>query len=263
MKKRVLIPVLILLLLAVGAALFFLHPRQPEPVVDPEDAVREQFQSVSTPPSPTAAPTGAPDAPEEPAAYVSPVDFESLWEKNPEIVAWLDIPGTVISYPILFHEQDNSYYLNHNTSNDMSAAGALFIEDYNSPDFSDPVTLIYGHQMRGGTAFFGTLQPTYEVRERFDAHRTVMLYLPDRQVEFRVFAAAPYNNNHILYNYDFTSSLAHYTFFDRFYAVRSLSANFDEEEYPDFGEQIIILSTCLRGEDDQRYLVCAKEVTAP
>ena len=34
-----------------------------------------------------------------------PVDFDSLHEVNPEIYAWIYIPGTDISYPVLQHRQ--------------------------------------------------------------------------------------------------------------------------------------------------------------
>lgn len=30
-----------------------------------------------------------------------PINFQKLWEINPEIYAWIEIPGTKISYPIV------------------------------------------------------------------------------------------------------------------------------------------------------------------
>ena len=42
---------------------------------------------------------------------VVPVDFEELKKINPDIYAWLTIPGTAIDMPILQKEGDVSYYL--------------------------------------------------------------------------------------------------------------------------------------------------------
>ena len=41
------------------------------------------------------------------------VDWEGLWEVNPDVYAWITIPGTNIDYPVLQHATDNSYYLNY------------------------------------------------------------------------------------------------------------------------------------------------------
>lgn len=46
-------------------------------------------------------------------SYDCPIDFETLWETNPDVYAWITIPETVIDYPILQHATDDSYYLNY------------------------------------------------------------------------------------------------------------------------------------------------------
>lgn len=241
-----------LLLLAACVGLFFWLIREPEPEPQPEEIVRAKLVTRET------KPTGP--IQQEEAPYVSPVDFEALWEQNTEIIAWLDIPDTVISYPILRSEKDNSFYLDHNAKKQGDGSGALFVEDYNCRELTDPMTIIYGHRMPNGT-FFGTLQKTYENAEGFEAHRTIHLYMPEREETYRVIAAVPYSRNHILYNYDFTQAWEHYSFFDRVYMVRSLSTQLDLEEYPEFGEKCLILSTCLAGNRQNRFLVIGKEIS--
>ena len=59
-----------------------------------------------------------PEPAEEPAAEepetVIPIDFEALWEMNPDVYAWIEIPGTQVDYPILQSPTDDGYYLDHN-----------------------------------------------------------------------------------------------------------------------------------------------------
>lgn len=189
-----------------------------------------------------------------------PADFEQMRQSNPDVYAWITVPGTVIDYPVVQSQTDDSFYLNHNSSKRRSQAGALFTEHaYNSRDFSDPVTIIYGHRLKSG-ALFGELQAFYSSRERFDRYRTVHVRLPEQELTYEIFAALPYDSRHILYNYDFSNYRIYQAFFREILTTRAMSANVDTE--CDLSEQprILILSTCLRGDRSQRYLVMARQV---
>ena len=50
------------------------------------------------------------DPEEEKEPLDIPVDFEALQAENPDIYAWITIPGTNVDYPILQREGDNGYY---------------------------------------------------------------------------------------------------------------------------------------------------------
>lgn len=191
--------------------------------------------------------------------YVSPVDFELLHEQNPDICAWLEIEGTDISYPVLKSEEaGDSMYLDHDSQKNYSVSGSLFIDEYNSADFDDPVSVIYGHHMKSGE-YFGNLQSYYQDAEGFEKYSEMTLYLPEEKRVYQVFAAVPYSKIHILYNYDFASEMDFYVFFDRVFDVRALTANTDRDNYPEFGQKVLILSTCLEGDNTQRYLVMGRE----
>ena len=68
---------------------------------------------------------------------------------NPDIYAWMDIPGTGISFPILQSAEDEYYYLSHNESKEADDAGCIYTEYFNRKDFSDPNTVIYGRNVDG------------------------------------------------------------------------------------------------------------------
>jgi len=198
--------------------------------------------------------------------YVSPVDFDDLREMNPDIYAWLYIPDTEVNYPILQREGNDAFYLRHNSNGKYSKAGAIFTEEtYTKKDFSDPVTVIYGHYMRSGT-LFGSLQTTYSTLEGMEAHRDVIVYLPDQELRYEVFAAVPHDMLHILYYNDFTDPEVFQAFLEQVLSVRSINACIDRSVEVTVEDQLLILSTCLRGDSHQRYLVLAKraaESTAP
>lgn len=190
--------------------------------------------------------------------YVSPVDFEALYAMNPDIYAWLYIPDTEINYPILQRAGDDGYYLKHGSDGASSKAGAVFTESaYNAKDFSDPVTVAYGHHMRSG-AIFGNLQALYSASGGLEEHREILVYLPEKELSFRVFAAVPFNMRHILYYNDFTDPDIFQAFLDQVLSVRSINASFDETVEVTAEDRLLILSTCLQGDSKQRYLVLAK-----
>lgn len=177
--------------------------------------------------------------------------------ENKDVCAWLEIPGTQISYPVLQHPQDDAFYLTHNELGQEDANGALYTEaKYNAADFSDPLTVIYGHRMNSG-AMFGTLQKEYSGPASFEAHRRVLLHLPDETLEYTVFAAVPYNRVHILHYYDFSWYRVFRLFFDDVFATRSLIAITDAQARPEFGQRVLVLSTCVPGDKSQRFLVMA------
>ena len=221
------------------------------------------FRTVTPEAPPAAEPAAADNTPDGTAdgtaepAYTSPIDFAALQERCGDIYAWLDIPDTDISYPVV-QNADDTYYLTRDIDGNYDAAGSLFTESaYNGTAMDDPVTVIYGHRMNSNV-MFSTLQKTYSDPDGFDAHREVVLYLPEQEIHAQVFAAVPYDNRHILYNYNFESARMTRLFLNSVREVRAIGANLETEDFPEEGDRMLILSTCLQGNRQMRYLVLAK-----
>ncbi|MBQ8868792.1 MAG: class B sortase [Oscillospiraceae bacterium] len=195
----------------------------------------------------------------EDAPYVSPVDFEGLLEKSEDVHAWLTIPGTDISYPVAQSQTNDAFYLKRALDGSYSINGTLFTEHlYNSTDFNDPVTAIYGHDMKSG-AMFGLLQEQYSDKDTFEKHREIIVYCPDKELHYEVFAAVPYSKRHILHYYDsFEEKETVDEFLEEIYNVRAFGANFASDIEVTSDDRILILSTCLKGDISRRYLVVAR-----
>ena len=77
----------------------------------------------------------------------NPIDFAGLKAVNEDIIAWLKVGAIDISYPVT-QGKDNDYYLHNTFENQPNIAGCIFMDHGCKKDFSDPNTIIYGHNMR-------------------------------------------------------------------------------------------------------------------
>ena len=180
--------------------------------------------------------------------YKSPVDFDYYQKKNPDIYAWIEIPGTDIDHPVLQNPDDDEYYTKYSWENKKSSKGSIFTQaTYNTKDFSDPVTLIYGHRTNDGS-MFGQLQKTYSDEEGFKEAEEIIIYLPDKELHYKVFASLPYGNEHILHYYNFTRLRMRETFFNNVFSASGVGVNINEDNHSADKDGIVILSTCLRGQ---------------
>ncbi|SFO16885.1 sortase B [Pseudobutyrivibrio sp. JW11] len=114
------------------------------------------------------------------------VDFESLQQINPDVVAWIYVEGTDISYPILYSGDDETY-LRTTMEGESAKAGSIFLEGYNYPDFTDSHSIIYGHNMRN-LSMFGTLKYYKSEEGYLDEHRYFQIITPDSKMRYEIFS---------------------------------------------------------------------------
>lgn len=182
------------------------------------------------------------------------VDFADLQKNtNADIYAWIYIPDSKIDYPIVQHPTDNYYYLNYNLDGTKGYPGCIYTEDYNTKDFTDPNTVIYGHNMKNGTMFAGL--HNYEDIQYFDENPYVYIYTPDELLVYEIFAAYEYDDRHILYNFDFSNETIYQNYLDEISNIRTMNCNIREGVEVTTDDKIITLSTCIATKPDNRYLV--------
>lgn len=184
----------------------------------------------------------------------NPIDFTSLTAKYPDVYAWITIPGTKIDYPIVQHATDNGYYLDHTVDGRKRVEGSIFTEAYNEKDFSDPNTLIYGHNMKNGSMFKGLHQ--YKDKKFMEEHDEILIYQEGKVLKYKVFAAYVYDSRHILMSFDFDDENIYQYYLNSVLTKRDISSNIDTTVNVTTDDRIITLSTC-NNNDSQRYLVQA------
>lgn len=111
------------------------------------------------------------------------IDWNYLKSINEDIIAWLEIEGTSINYPIL-KDNNNLYYLKYNYLKKYNSNGSIFTLD-NKP-LNDNETLIYGHNMRNGTMF--SLLENYLNKDFLFSHQKIKIYTPDSNYEGLIFS---------------------------------------------------------------------------
>ena len=185
---------------------------------------------------------------------VIPVDFDELHEINPEIYAWISIPGTEISYPIVQSAEDNNFYVRRSEAGDYYSGGCIYTENYNSKSFNDRLTVIYGHNLRSGRMFAEV--NNFSDPQFFKEHRNIYIFLPDKALVYEIFASCPYMSRHLLANDDINNREVYDSFFKDILGSLDTRANFLDGVNPDFdSDKVIVLSTCLQGNNRQRCLV--------
>lgn len=194
------------------------------------------------------------------ASTASPIDFASLAQLCPDAYAWIRIPNTTIDYPIVqYGGDDQNYYLTHSAENQSNRAGAIFTQSYNAKDFSDPVTVVYGHNWAGTSVMFTPLHQ-YEDRSYFDQHRDLYIYTPSGTLTYRVFAAYKTDDSHILLTHDFSDSAVFQAYLQQVESMRSMSTNVADDVTLDGTSRILVLSTC--NDDHQgRFVIHAVRVS--
>ena len=184
-----------------------------------------------------------------------PIDFEELWETNPDVYAWIVIPGTDINYPILQHPTDDSYYLNHNLDGSTGRPACIYTESLNSKDFTDNNTVIYGHNMRNGTMFAQLHK--FEDKDFFDEHREIIICLPDKVLHYKIFAVHNYDDRHLLYSFDFSDKAVYKDYLESIFSIDDMNANIDTEMTVTENDKIITLATCVYKKPSLRFHVQA------
>lgn len=250
--KKIVIAAVAALIIVLGAAagvIFFFQQEASEAVVqeqveeaDPVEA-EEEYQTLQG-----EAVTQAEDS------VQNQVDFEALQEINPDVYAWIQIPGTNVNYPILQSVTEaDDYYLNTTIDGKAGYPGSIYTEKYNSTSFTDPVTVVYGHNMKEGTMFADLHK--YTDRTFFDSNPYIYIYLPDKTLKYQIFAAVAFDDRYILGNYNFQDKDDFQKYLDELRSSIDGNVNLDVPVSQE--SKILTLSTCIGEYPDQRWLVNA------
>lgn len=181
------------------------------------------------------------------------IDFEALQEEvNPDIYSWILIPDTPINYPIVQHPDDNTYYMDYNLDGSKGYPGCIFTENYNSKNWEDVNTILYGHNMRNGSMF--SKLNSFADEDFFEEHPYIYIYSPDAVRVYQVFAAYEFSDLHLMTACDWNDPEIVARFFS---VVSGYPGIFDKTVDLHDDDRYLTLSTCRNFRQDKRFLVHA------
>lgn len=190
------------------------------------------------------------------------VDWATLKAMNPDIVAWLQIPGTIVNYPVLIGP-DNDYYLEHAPDGSDSIGGSVFLDfECQAPGLVDQQTIVYGHHMRNGSQFkpiadmdsqelFNGVGRVWYVTEQgtYDLAPLFLFYTTPEDTDVREFAFANDDDFH--------------AYLGRYFA-QAVTKRPDAEQILASAHHVLTLSTCNYYDDQGRtLLVCVPRYEIP
>ena len=179
-------------------------------------------------------------------AVVCSPDWETLARLNPDICGWIYGPGTSIDYPVV-QGADNDFYLSRTVDRKPSIVGAIFLESRNSRDFTDDVSVLYGHHIRGGRLFSSL--SGYKDQSYYRKHPTLYLYLPGETFQIRLFAGKVMSGDRDHFPLSFKDHEERETWLDGLIA----SSTFQSGLRPSEEDRILVLCTCSYEYHNARY----------
>lgn len=186
--------ILIVILAAVFAVSLGIAVRQQLQYGKNDRAIDDARQLAGVPTEDKLAPRRSRPAPEEEMAEGmeeepdpwADIDLEALREVNEDVVGWLAIPGTEISYPLI-RPRDNETYLTRSWDRTPTSAGSIFLDYRVAWDPRGFNTIIYGHNMRNRT-MFGSLR-NYRKDGYWEQHPEICLIDGEGVHYYDIFAA--------------------------------------------------------------------------
>ena len=173
------------------------------------------------------------------------IDFDKLKKINGDIVGWIYIPGTSISYPILY----GSKYEHLDYKGNYSICGSIFLTDDETKDMMDRNPILYGHHMRDGS-MFGTLY-RFKDKEFGEKHQEIQIYTPEKIKVYSLYSVFQTDKYGEEYQSKFESDKLFQKYAEKM-KQKSLYSNGEETEQT---ESLVTLSTCDGMQGTSRRLV--------
>lgn len=187
-------------------------------------------------------------------------EYAELYLLNNDVVGWIQIPDTVINYPVMHTPGWKDYYLHVDLYDEYSNHGSIYAReecDFLTP--SDNVT-IYGHNMKDGTMFAALRK--YEDRSFWEDHQYIFLdTLTQRHIYQVICVFQTTASVGEGFGYHLFVDAADEAEYNEYISTCQSLAMYDTGLSAEYGDKLITLSTCVFNQTNGRLVVVAKRIT--
>ncbi len=254
MKKKIK-RIFAVLLLAVGAVSAFLLLGQLQDNGAAADSYEQAAAIAFRKEGASAAePSTSPSSTGESSVFpLEELDFAALREVNPDVLAWIRIPGTGIDYPLM-QGSNNDYYLYRTWEGERNDAGSIYLDYRNAADFSDFNSIVYGHNRGDGSMFSALTQ--YSSREFWEERPYVYLVTDEGIRCYEIFSSFQTEGESFVYTLGLREEQSKENYIRQVVASDCLGLGI----VPEAEDQILTLSTCSGINYSRRWVILAREI---
>jgi len=180
------------------------------------------------------------------------IDFPAWQSLNSDVQAWIQNESIRVDYPIL-KSPDNEYYLTRDLDLSYKAMGSIFFDFRNKTDFSDPNTIIYGHNFDNGLMFSNLVW--YKSQQFYEQNPVYYLYTPEQVYRVDIAAGIVVSETDTTYLVvDFNSDAE----FRSLIQTIEESSVIETEIELSTSDRLVTLYTCTNDWQGQRFVVIGK-----
>jgi sortase B len=189
------------------------------------------------------------------------LQLEELQKENSDIIGYLEIQGTNISYPVL-QTTDNDFYMKKNYKKEYSKDGSIFLDkDYNW-EIPSSNLLIYGHNNKNGQMFCDLLN--YKDEKYYEEHPTINFTTNKEEAEYEIIAVflsrVYYKKEKNVFRYYYFINAENEEEYNSFVENCKKESLYDTGKTAKYGDQLITLSTCSYHVEDGRFAVVGRKI---
>lgn len=186
--------------------------------------------------------------------------LEELQKENKDIVAYIEIDGTNISYPVV-QTSDNDYYLFKNYKKQYSQDGSIFLDKDVNLSMPSCNFLMYGHNNQNGNMFSDLLK--FRDESYYNQHKKIRFITNSEEAEYEImsvfFSRVYFKSEKNVFRYYYFVNAGSKEEFDEYVRSSKKASIYDTGVTAEYGDQLITLSTCSYHTEDGRFAVVARK----
>jgi sortase B len=231
---------------------------------NPVETTTELVQTETKPVDPTEDTTAPIEGttPTGPVVTDKMLELADLYAKNPDVLGWVEIPGTKVNEVVMYTPNDNDKYLYKNFDGYFSPSGTVYMDEVCSWDPESYVLQFYGHNMMSGSRF-GELM-NYREKSYWKQHPYIYFTTLEEERVYEIIYASydrvvgKDEEGFKFYRFVNPTSDAE---FDEAMAHFEKNQAYDTGLTAHFGDRLLMLVTCAYHEDNGRFIVIGRELT--